>query len=55
MMAAHRIDAVEAIEVDEQEDEGPSFFIKTVDGQVILFTGQYLNRLKARGFPWKPF
>jgi hypothetical protein len=53
--AVHRIDAVEAIEVDEQEDEGPSFFVKTADGQVILFTGQYLDRLKRRGFPWKSF
>ncbi len=54
-MAAHRIDAVEAIEVEELEDEGPSFFVKTADGQVIVFTGQYLDRLKRRGFPWKSF
>ena len=54
-VAIHQIDAVEVIEVKEREDEGPSFFIKTADGQVILFSGQYLGRLKKQRFPWRSF
>ena len=53
--AVHRVKAVDAIEVDEQEDEGPSFFILTDDGRTMLFSGQYLDRLKGRGFPFTAF
>ena len=42
-------------EVEEGEDEGPSYIIETTCGQHILFTGQYLDRLKAKGFPWTKF
>ena len=53
--AAHRVNAVDVIEVEEREDEGPSYFVKTTDGQILLFTGQYLDRFKRRGFPWRSF
>jgi hypothetical protein len=54
-LAVHRIDAVEAIEVEEQEDEGQTFFIKTTDGETMFFSGQYLDSYTRRGFPWKSF
>ncbi len=54
-VAAHRIDVVDVIEVEEREDEGPSYFVKTADGKIILLTGQYLERFKSRGFPWRSF
>jgi hypothetical protein len=53
--ARQRIVAVDAIEIEEQEDEGPGFFILTDDGSTMLFAGQYLDRLKTRGFPWRAF
>jgi hypothetical protein len=53
--AIQRIVAVDAIAIDEQEDEGPGFFIRTDDEKTILFAGQYLDRLKTKGFPWKAF
>jgi len=54
-VAAHRIDAVDIIEVEEREDEGPSYFVRTADGQIILLTGQFLEPFKSRGFPWRSF
>lgn len=54
-VAAHHIDVIDAIEVEEREDEGPSYFVKTADGQVMLFTGQYLDAYKRHKFPWKSF
>jgi hypothetical protein len=48
-----RID--DAIEVEEAEDEGPTFFLHTDDGETLVFAGQYLDRPKARGFPWLAF
>ena len=53
--AVRRVVAVDAIEVEEQEDEGPAFFVLTDEGQTMLFAGQYLGRLKGKGFPWKAF
>jgi hypothetical protein len=53
--AVHRIVAVDAIEVAEQEDEGPSYFVLTDDGTTMLFAGQYLDAYKRKGFPWKTF
>jgi hypothetical protein len=50
--AVRRVVAVDAIEVEEQEDEGPAFFVKTEDGRTVLFAGQFLHRLKTKGFPW---
>jgi hypothetical protein len=55
LAAAHRIKAVDAIEVDEQEDEGPAYFILTANGHTILFAGQYLEGYKRKGFPWTEF
>jgi hypothetical protein len=46
---------MDAIEVEEKEDEGPSYFLNTADGEVILFTGQYLDDYKQRKFPWRSF
>ena len=53
--ALHRIVAVDAIEIEEQEDEGSGVFILTDDGRTMLFAGQYLDRLKSKGFPWRAF
>jgi hypothetical protein len=55
LAAAHRITAVDAIEVEEQEDEGPAYFLLTAAGETMLFTGQYLDRYKRKGFPWRDF
>jgi len=54
-VAVRRIVATDAIEVEEREDEGPAFFILTGDGTTMLFAGQYLYRLKRKGFPWTAF
>jgi hypothetical protein len=53
--AVHLIDAVEAIEVEEQEDEGQTFFLKTAGGDTMVFSGQYLDTYTRKGFPWKAF
>jgi hypothetical protein len=53
--AVHEVNAVDAVEVEEQEDEGPSYFILTDDGTTLLFSGQYLAPYKRKGFPWKTF
>jgi hypothetical protein len=53
--AVHHLVAVDAVEVEEGEDEGPSFFVRTDDGAVYLFTGQDLAAYKRKGFPWKSF
>ena len=53
--AALRIVATDAIEVQAQRDEGPAYFILTGDGTTMLFAGQYLERLKRKGFPWTAF
>ena len=54
-IAAQRIIATDAIEVEAQRDEGPAYFILTADGTTMLFSGQYLERLKRKGFPWTAF
>jgi hypothetical protein len=53
--AVHRVVAVDAIEVEEREDEGPSYFILTNEGSTLLFSGQYLEAYKRKGFPWRTF
>jgi hypothetical protein len=53
--AVHRVVAVDAIEVEEGEDEGPSFFVLTSEGSTLLFTGQYLEAYRRKGFPWRTF
>ncbi len=50
-----RVELVDVIEVEEQEDEGPSFIVETRSGETILLTGQYLAAAKARKFPWTCF
>lgn len=53
--AVHGIDVVDAIKVQEKEDEGPSYFLKTTDGKVLLLSGQYLTTSRMHGFPWTSF
>jgi len=55
VLNVHRIEVVDAIEVAEEEDEGPAYFLQTSDGRVLAFAGQYLDALKRRGFPWRVF
>jgi len=54
-LAVHRIVVADAIEVEEQEDEGPSYFVLTTERKVIYFHGQVMDGHKRRGFPWKEF
>jgi hypothetical protein len=54
-LAVQTILVVDAIEVAEQEDEGPGYFLHTQDGRTALFAGQYLERYRLRGFPWSAF
>jgi len=42
-------------EIEEQEDEGPSYVIVTKDGESVLLTGQWLVWIKKRKFPWSKF
>ncbi len=53
--AVHRVVALDAIEVEEQEDEGPAFYLLTDDGRTMLFAGQYLDAYRRKGFPWREF
>jgi hypothetical protein len=55
MARVRRITTIDAIEVAEQEDEGHSYFLLTDDGRTMLFAGQYLDRYRRRGFPWRAF
>lgn len=54
-VAVRRIVALDAIEVEEGEDEGPTFFLLTDEGKTMVFAGQYLEPFVRRGFPWKAF
>lgn len=42
-------------EIEEQEDEGPSYIVITKEGGSILLTGQWLVPIKRRRFPWSRF
>jgi hypothetical protein len=53
--AVHTVRAVDAVEVEEGEDEGPAYFVLTEDGATLLFAGQYLAPYQRKGFPWKEF
>ena len=55
MAAAHRVVISDAIEITEGRDEGPTYFVLTDDGKTMFFTGQYMDRLRRKGFPWKAF
>lgn len=54
-LARRRVVVVEAVEAPEVEDEGPVFFVREEDGQVLFFAGQHLSREKGKGFPWRAF
>ena len=54
-VAVHRMTATDAVELEESEDEGPTYFLLTADGSVMLFAGQYLEPYKRKGFPWTSF
>ena len=52
----HLVEVEEAIEVKEQEDEGPGYFIKTKEGETLFIRGQFLERYVSRmRFPWMIF
>lgn len=53
--AAHLVVALDAIQVEEGEDEGPGFFVLCDDGRTLLFAGQYLGPYRRKGFPWTRF
>ena len=53
--AVHRVAASEAIAVGAGEDEGPTIFLRTLDGETMVFAGQYLEPYVRRGFPWSAF
>ncbi len=53
--AVTRVEAVSAIGFAEQEDEGPAWVVECAGGEMLLFAGQYLDRLERRGFPWREF
>lgn len=42
-------------EVGELEDEGPSFIVRTLEGNQFLLTGQEMGRYKSKEFPWRKF
>ena len=46
------IEAIECIEVTEQEDEGPGYIIKDKSERTVIFAGQYLLDYERKGFPW---
>lgn len=54
-VAARRIVVVDAIRVEEANDEGPTFFLLTDTGTSMAFAGQYLEPYVRRGFPWAEF
>lgn len=54
-VAIHHVQVLDAIEIEEVEDEGPSYFILTSEKEILYFNGQWLDREKRRGFPWQSF
>jgi hypothetical protein len=53
--AVYRIAVKEALQIEEREDEGPGFFLRTADDRTMLFAGQYLEKYVRKGFPWTAF
>jgi hypothetical protein len=45
----------DAIEVEEFEDEGLSYYLLLDDGHTLFVSGQYLYDPAERGFPWRSF
>lgn len=40
------------VEIEEVEDEGPSYIIEDKSGETVLLTGQHLDEAKHKRFPW---
>ena len=51
--AVHVLPVVDAIEVEEAEDEGHTFFLQLDTGETVAIGGQFLDRFVSRGFPRK--
>jgi len=45
----------DAVAVEEQEDEGLSYYLLLDDGRTLFLTGQYLYEPVDSGFPWESF
>jgi putative Ca2+/H+ antiporter (TMEM165/GDT1 family) len=45
----------DAVAVEEEEDEGPSYYLLLDDGRTLFMSGQYLYEPAEDGFPWKSF
>ncbi len=46
--AVHVLSVVDAIKVEEAEDEGPTFFLKLETGETVVMAGQFLDRFVSR-------
>lgn len=55
VVAVERLAVTEAIEVEEREDEGPGYILRTADGRTLVFAGQHIERYRRKGFPWRAF
>lgn len=55
VVAVERLAVTEAIEVEEREDEGPGYILRTADGRALVFAGQDIERYRRKGFPWRAF
>jgi hypothetical protein len=53
--AVHVLLVVDAIKVEEAEDEGSTFFLELDTGETVAIGGQFLDRFVTRGFPWRQF
>jgi hypothetical protein len=53
--AVHVLSVVDAIKVEEAEDEGSTFFLELDTGETVAIGGQFLDRFVTRGFPWRQF
>jgi hypothetical protein len=49
------LSVVDAIKVEEAEDEGSTFFLELDTGETVAIGGQFLDRFVTRGFPWRQF
>jgi hypothetical protein len=46
------LEPVTVVEIEEVEDEGPSYIIENKNGETVLLTGQHLDEAKHKHFPW---
>lgn len=49
------IDPLSVVEVEELEDEGPSFIVETSTNDTVLLAGQEMDKYKRKKFPWAKF